>query len=220
MQTLILIIIVTILYLTYRNHQQKQSLKKREKFINTYPFPKKIEEMLLKTYLHLEPKDIPLVLQGLREYFHVCNIAGKQMVSMPSQVVDVAWHEFILFTKRYDAFCQKGLGKFLHHTPAEAMQSKTVAQEGIKRAWKISCKRESIDAKQPTRLPLLFAIDSQLNIPDGFKYSLNCSSPNSVNGDYCASHIGCSSETGCTSCAGGDSSSNSSGCGGGCGGGD
>ena len=53
-------------------------------------------------------------------------------------------------------------------------------------------------------------MDSKLNIPDGFKYSLNCSAPGS--NDYCAGHIGCGS--GC----GGGCAGDSSGCGGGCGG--
>ena len=97
------------------------------------------------------------------------------MVSMPSQVVDVAWHEFILYTRPYEKFCKKGLGRFLHHTPTEAMSSPTVAQDGIKRAWRLSCARHKIDPARPAELPLLFSIDKQLNIEDGFIYSKNCS---------------------------------------------
>jgi hypothetical protein len=127
------------------------------------------------------------------------------MVSMPSQVVDVAWHEFILFTRKYEHFCSNAIGRFLHHTPAEAMESQTVAQAGIKKAWRISCLRENISPSSPTKLPLLFSIDAELSIPDGFEYSLNCKKNGSAG--YCAGHIGCG---GC----GGDSG----GCGGGCGG--
>ncbi|MDC3952169.1 hypothetical protein KGZ13_33865, partial [Pseudomonas aeruginosa] len=39
------------------------------------------------------------VLGGLREYLLLCRAAGKRMVAMPSQVVDVAWHELILHTR-------------------------------------------------------------------------------------------------------------------------
>ena len=98
-------------------------------------------------------------MDGLREYFHLCNIAGKRMVSMPSQAVDLAWHEFILFTKQYETFCTNAFGRFLHHTPAEAMTSPTVAQTGIKTAWRISCYREKMQPKSATRLPMLFAMD-------------------------------------------------------------
>ncbi|SPZ13115.1 Uncharacterized conserved protein [Pseudomonas aeruginosa] len=53
------------------------------------------------------------------------------------QVVDVAWHELILHTRLYQHVCRKGLGRFLHHTPAQAMRSPRQAQEGIQRAWKL-----------------------------------------------------------------------------------
>jgi len=135
------------------------------------------------------------------------------MVSMPSQVVDVAWHDFILFTRKYESFCQQALGRFLHHTPAEAMKSKILAQDSIKVAWKVTCQRENIDVNAPTKLPLLFALDSMLNIENGFKYSLDCTAKNSA--DYCGGHIGCSSGCGGDS---GNSNSGDSGCGGGCGG--
>jgi hypothetical protein len=180
--------------------------KKRTKIIDQFNFPDKVSQQLIEKYPHLTNKQVKLVITGLREYFHICNMAGKQSVSMPSQAVDVVWHEFILFTKMYERFCNKAFGRFLHHTPAEAMQSKKLAQEGIKLAWKLSCKRENIDPHSPSRLPLLFAIDAQLAIPDGFKYSRNCNK----NDDYCASHIGCTS-SGCSSCS---SDSCSSGCGG------
>jgi hypothetical protein len=101
-----------------------------------------------------------LVFDGLREYFQLCREARNRLVAMPSQVVDDAWHEFILFTRQYQQFCERGLGRFLHHTPAEAMRSPTDAQDGIKRAWRLACRRDGIDPKAPQSLPLLFALDA------------------------------------------------------------
>lgn len=177
----------------------------RATFIDNFEFPVTLKHKVLEKYPHLNENQLEHVIHGLREYFHLCNLAGRRMVSMPSQVVDAAWHEFILFTREYQRFCRNSLGRFLHHTPAEAMTSPTKAQAGIKTAWKTSCFRESIQPKSAHRLPILFEIDSKLNIPDGFNYDLNCLG--SEDHKYCASHIGCGS--GC----GGDS-----GCGGGCGG--
>ncbi len=37
----------------------------------------------------------------------------------PSLVVDLAWHEFILFTKFYNEFCIKHYDRFIHHTPSK-----------------------------------------------------------------------------------------------------
>lgn len=37
----------------------------------------------------------------------------------PSARVDVAWHEFILFTRTYIGFCQDTFGKMIHHEPSD-----------------------------------------------------------------------------------------------------
>ena len=208
MDNVILVIAIAALgFAAYRSYR-KSLVSKREHLIDTFRFPPSIAQKVIEKYPHLSDAEAHKVMDGLREYFHLCNLAGRRMVSMPSQAVDVAWHEFILFTRQYEVFCRKTLGRFLHHTPAEAMKSPTMAQDGIKTAWKTSCYREGIRPKSANKLPLLFAIDDQLAIPDGFRYSLNCSAPGS--NPYCAGHIGCGSGCG----GGGDSS----GCGGGCGG--
>lgn len=35
----------------------------------------------------------------------------------PSRAVDPAWHHFILFTRDYAAYCERYLGRFIHHDP-------------------------------------------------------------------------------------------------------
>jgi hypothetical protein len=198
--------------------------KKRIFFIKSYKFPPGIKEKIKVKYPHLTDAELSTVLDGLKSFFIISLKAKGRMVAMPSQVIDFAWHEFILFTRTYQQFCKKGLGKFLHHTPSEVMQSQTQAQEGIKRAWRLACDQEQINVKKPKKLPLLFAIDGDFKIEGGYIYSKNCKDKNTPNfgRDYCASHIGCSS--GCSGSSGGvsdsDSSCSSSSCGSGCGGGD
>jgi len=219
MEMIILTIAGTVLCILVYAAIKIIRVSRREFLIDSYVFPESITQKIMEKYPHLTEAQANRVLDGLRDYFHVCNVAGRRMVAMPSQAVDVAWHEFILFTKKYDQFCNKALGRFLHHTPAEAMNSPTSAQRGIKRAWSISCKRENIQPRAAYKLPALFALDAQLKIPDGFKYSLNCKSRKTDN--YCATHIGCSSASGFGCFGSGDSSSDggSNGCGGGgCGG--
>lgn len=147
---------------------------------------------------------------------------ARRRVAMPSQAVDDAGHEFILFTRNDQAFCRHGLGRFLHHVPAEAMRAPTHAQEGIRRTWRLSCRRAGIDPGKPALLPELFAMDAAL--AGGFHYRLDClaalGQPGAGASPYRASHIGCRS--GCS--GGGSCSSDSRGDasgdgGGGCGGG-
>ena len=167
------------------NHELQEQ---QHQFIMTYEFSPGIPKKIQTTYPHLSSQDISLVLKGLREFFLLCHLAGYHTVSLPSQVVDVAWHEFILSTRDYETFCRKSFGRFLHHTPAEAMQGTDQASDGIKRAWALACKRDGIDPKAPSHLPLLFGLDAQLDITDGYKYSLDCRQPGSY--PYCAMHIG------------------------------
>ena len=195
--------------------------RRREAFIENYPYSKFLDQRLATRRPELASEQRAQVFDGLRDYFHLCNTAGQRMVAMPSQVVDDAWHEFILFTRQYELFCRHAFGRFLHHTPAEAMPSPTAASNGIKRAWRLACAHEKIDPKAPSRLPRLFALDAALGIAGGFVYQLDClaASGGAAGSGYCASHIGCGG--GCSGDSGSSSdSSDGGGDGGGCGGGD
>ncbi len=192
-------------------------------YIEDYKFHRSLRDKLTEKHPTLDDEQIDLVFRALRDYFWMCNKGKRRMVAMPSQVVDDAWHEFILFTRSYKLFCSKALGRFLHHTPTEAMSSPTVAQEGIRRAWRLACAKANINPRTPDRLPLIFGIDALLNIPNGFTYVLDCQDRNSpaYGTGYCAGHIGCTG--GCAGDSGGSScgGDGGSGCGGGgCGGGD
>lgn len=204
--------------------------RRRAEFIAEFVFHPAVINKFREVRPELTPAQEELVFAALRDYFHIVNQAGKRMVSMPSQVVDDAWHAFILFTRGYHQFCKRAFGRFLHHTPAEAMSSPTQAGEGLRRAWRLCCAHDGIDPKFPARLPLLFSIDADLNIENGFFYTPNCrhgKQRQDGSGYYCGSHIGCAS--GCSGDSGSMSGDGGSffdgfggdgdgGCGGGCGG--
>jgi hypothetical protein len=213
-------------FLVFRLQQKKQ-----QHHLKKYRFHHSITLKLHTRYPHLEPHQINLIFTALRDYFWICQKAKKKYISMPSQAVDEAWHEFILSTRSYTAFCTKTFGYFLHHNPAETMRSQAAAYDGIKLTWQLACRKENIDPQKPLRLPLLFAIDAMLKIPDGFQYSLHCNQRNASNntsdnasnnglGIYCASDIGCSGGSGGSGFMDGifSDSSIDSGCGSGCGG--
>lgn len=197
----------------------------RERQLAQYRFPSALSRKVREAYPHLGDKQVWRVLEGLREFFAISVMAQGRMVAMPSRVVDVAWHEFILSTRAYQAFCQETLGRFLHHTPAEAMKTPTLAQQGIKRAWRLSCLREGLNPAAAAHLPLLFALDAELGISDGFRYALDCRGAAAADAGtdggvvYCGSDIGCGGSSGCASGCGG-SSGHEGGADGGHGGGD
>ena len=45
--------------------------------------------------------------------------AGSAVPYAPSKKVDKAWHEFVLCTREYAAFCERRYGAFVHHDPAQ-----------------------------------------------------------------------------------------------------
>jgi hypothetical protein len=203
------------------------SRQRREAYIGAYPYQRFLDKRLAARRPELSAEQRREVFAALDDYFQLCRKAGRRMVAMPSQAADDAWHEFILFTRHYDKYCRHAFGRFLHHTPAEAMRTPTQASEGIKRAWRLACAHEKINPRKPERLPRIFALDAALGIAGGFVYHLDCmAARNGAAGSgYCASHIGCSGGgSGCSgdsgsSDGGGDSSGDGGGCGGGCGGG-
>lgn len=149
---------------------------RREAFIRHAEFPKGLFERLQKRHPDLSVKDCQLVAHGLRQFFLAHLKSGRRFVSMPSQVVDDLWHEFILYTKNYDQFCRQAFGQFLHHTPAVVLGRAQQGNAGLRRCWWYACKEENINPRAATRLPLLFALDSKLGIAGGFRYVPDCQS--------------------------------------------
>lgn len=206
----------------------RQAGLKREAYIRSFVFPHGLFEKLQKKHPQLSFKECQLVSHALRQYFLAHLKSGKKYVSMPSQVADDLWHEFILHTREYQNFCQSAFGQFFHHTPAAALTgAKGQSNTGLRRCWVYACREENINPAHAARLPLLFAIDTKLQIENGFHYVADCSSIRKQNdGDantviYCGGDFSSSSFDGDTSgfdCAG-DSGSADCGAGDGCGGG-
>ncbi|MEO5844819.1 MAG: hypothetical protein ABIQ33_08250 [Caldimonas sp.] len=119
----------------------------------------------------LAVKDADLVERGFRQFFMACSRSNGQYVAMPSKIVDAYWHACILDTRSYAEWCDRTLGRFLHHVPAERLGSDAKANDGLRRAWFFACKEEAINPRKPSRLPLLFALDTKLGVAGGVVYS-------------------------------------------------
>lgn len=202
----------------------------REKFIREAVLPQFLKRKLRETYPHLSGKDVDLVERGLRQFFLACARSNRKFVAMPSQVVDVMWHEFILHTRAYREWCDCALGWFLHHTPALVLGAQANPNDGLRRAWYWACRDEAIRPDAPSRLPLLFALDAKLQIANGFHYAPDCrgiARKNTAGADggttYCGTSFSDGSFSGDADGFGGADASgdsgDSGGDGGGCGGG-
>ncbi len=195
---------------------------RRAEYIRTFRFPRGLFGKLHQRYPDLSRKDIALVSRGLRQFFIAYLMSGRRYVAMPSRVVDDLWHEFILYTRDYQAFCNLAFGDFLHHTPAAALDPRRKqSNEGLRRVWWYACKYENINATNPTRLPLLFALDGKLNVLNGYLYQPDCEAlrRSGVLDTQCASDFSSTHIDGTLAGFGKPRTNAASGCGGGCGGG-
>ncbi|NEX59751.1 glycine-rich domain-containing protein [Noviherbaspirillum galbum] len=219
--------LILLLWWVVARHR-RQRLSVREAFIRGYAFPKGLYERLGERYPHLSAAERAQVGHGLKQFFLAYARTGK-FVSMPSQSADALWHEFILYTRAYEVFCRQAFGRFMHHTPAVALEKRRQGNGGLHRIWHETCRQEGIQPSRPARLPLLFALDGMLQIPGGFFYHPDCKGL--IQADASAATVYCAGDFGGSSSCGGDGGSDTdgdgdggsdsggdSGCSGGCGG--
>jgi hypothetical protein len=167
-------LVVTAVAAAITHRKRKLALaRKRAEFIQRYAFPAELRNRLQRNHdLTLESSG--RVLEGLRQYFLACLSAQRSAIAkevgMPSKAVDAAWHEFIVLTKEYAAFCDKAFGRYLHHTPKAMMETPTSA------ALANTLHQVKGPALSPAgwamvgSVPLIFALDRELGFKDGHMY--------------------------------------------------
>jgi hypothetical protein len=67
---------------------------------------------------HEEAKEL---FQETKKFLFVCQVKG---VFIPDDllILDEMWHNFILFTKEYQAFCNTHFDTYFHHLPASKVE--------------------------------------------------------------------------------------------------
>ena len=215
--------------------RRRAAYRERARFIDQYRFPDELRRRLSQGRPLLTPKQLDLVLTGLRQYFLACLAAQHRpiakQVGMPSKAVDDAWHEFIVMTREYADFCTKAFGRYLHHTPAAQMPEPVDdAVANTLHQLKSPLIGPASVAMLGT-MPLIFALDRELGIADGYRYDpiameeldarrrsmVASQSADGSSGAIYAGHSSCDSgSAGCGDSGGGGGSC---GGGGGCGGG-
>lgn len=202
--------------------------RRRRAFIQSYRFAPHLRAEVGATWSHLDDAALNDVERGLRQFFRISLAARGQMVAMPSKVIDALWHALILDTARYQHFCRHAFGRVLHHTPAQVMRAQAHGAAPLRRAWRLACGDEGLNPRTAAALPLMFALDTALAIPGGFRYVPDCSQPagGDAGGAFCGNALGCGS-TGCGGTSadgatqssgtgdGGDGGDGGGGCGGG-----
>ena len=92
---------------------------------------------------------------------------------MPSRLVERLWREFAVDTDVYARWCNTAFGCVVAPTEAKSLGLNAATNDALRRTWFWACKEEAINPKNPTRLPLLFALDAKLAIAGGIIYATN-----------------------------------------------
>jgi hypothetical protein len=134
--------------------------KRRRAFIQSYAFPSALAEKLDEHFE--EEHQVNVALEGLREWYLACLSAHGEVLGMPSKAVDIAWHEMILMTRTYHWFCDRAFGHYLHHSP-DAVMEEPLRNSLARTLHVLEAQSLSLGG-----VPLLFAIDGELGIEDGY----------------------------------------------------
>jgi len=172
-----LVILASLVLLAAWRISLRLQRARRHEFIAGYRFPASLRGKIGAKYPDLTFAQLDRVLEALRSYFRACLDAqsGRRLarqVGMPSRVVDDAWHEFILMTEAYTAFCGQAFGRYLHHTPEGQMRMPM--QDALANTLHFTRNELPPGAAgllgAAVAMPLLFGIDRELGIPGGHAY--------------------------------------------------
>lgn len=190
------------------------SKRRRRAYVEGYEFPMALKNKLREKLDGDRP--VSIALEGLREWYLACLAAGPEAtLGMPSRAVDVAWHEMILMTRTYHHFCERAFGYYLHHSPEEVMD--VPMRDGLARTLAAVERNRALTM---AGIPMLFAIDSELDLADGHQWAtedIDALREHQRYVDYGSGGHGWSggSFAGCSSGDGGGGGCGGGGCGGG-----
>ena len=98
----------------------KQVLASYEKLgLNNLKTPLFLEKKLLAGKDFSNKEEINEAFEELKKYFWLGRYSHSIGKSLPmySKKIDAVWHQFILFSREYMAFCNHFFGEYIHHAP-------------------------------------------------------------------------------------------------------
>jgi hypothetical protein len=150
------------------------STARRVAVVDAYEFPSSIRQRFALEHHTFTPEQIATVEAATRQWFRLAARRPKAALSMPSVIVDDLWHEMVLHTREYAAFCDAAFGRFLHHVPESAMTGpEAAANQGrtLRTTFELAQQDEKCAA---TELPVLFRVDRDLAVKGGRRYLADC----------------------------------------------
>jgi hypothetical protein len=147
---------------------------RRTAAVDAFEFPSSVRQRFAGQHHNLAADDIRTVEAATRQWFRLAARHPRAKLAMPSVVVDDLWHELVLHTRDYAAFCQAAFGHFLHHVPESAMAPPAAAENRSTRTLTTLELARQDEGCGPGQLPLLFRVDQQVAVNGGRRYLADC----------------------------------------------
>jgi hypothetical protein len=140
--------------------------KRREKYIKRYEFPLALYETLPSKFSETEKEQI---VEALRAYFLILNQANNAKFFVPSLILLKTWRAFIELDE-YRHFSKKSFAEVIEPPTRSKKINKNTLRNAFKTVWSLSQDQENIEDKKSRKLPSIFELDKNLNIPKGTVY--------------------------------------------------
>ncbi len=66
---------------------------------------------------HVPEREARQLFDDVKRYLWLTT-RTRYLIAPPARAIDEMWHTFLLFTRDYERFCKRYLGKMVHHVPA------------------------------------------------------------------------------------------------------
>ncbi len=87
-----------------------------------YEAPFVVEKLVKERFVDTA-QDACALFTEVKRYLVLCHVDRTKSWKMHSLAVDEAWHQFVLFTAEYSAFCDRYFGRYRHHAPSNAPET-------------------------------------------------------------------------------------------------
>jgi hypothetical protein len=162
---------------------------RRIEAVNAFELPSGVRQRFALQHEEMRTEEVRAVEAATRQWFRVVARRPKARLSMPSVAVSDLWHELVLHTGEYAAFCKSAFGRFLPHDPVSAITSTGARSTLLLATLDLARRDEGCD---PDQLPLLFRVDREIGIAGGRTYLADCGGRGQcfpVSGAVCLQHL-------------------------------
>jgi hypothetical protein len=166
---------------------------RRIEAVNAFEFPSGVRQRFTLQHGEIPTEEVGQVEAATRQWFRVVARRPKGRLSVPSVAVDDLWHELVLHTGEYAAFCHSAFGRVLPHVSESAVTSTgSAANRSTLLLATLDLARRD-EGCGPQQLPLLFRVDQEVRIAGGRRYLADCGGRGQcfpVPGSVCLQHLG------------------------------